>query len=105
MNQSASAGESVAQIARRRAEMRECDMCELTKEYTDGLRHQAAVEELERADFLRRPSVMLGVKPHLDGNKWCALYGVNLQEGVSGFGDSPDEAMKAFDEAWREKIK
>jgi hypothetical protein len=39
-----------------------------------------------------------------DGNKWCALYGENLMEGVAGFGDTPAEAMAAFDKAWREEV-
>jgi len=39
-----------------------------------------------------------------DGNKWCALYGENLAEGVAGFGDTPAEAMADFDAAWHRKI-
>jgi hypothetical protein len=35
-----------------------------------------------------------------DGNKWCVLYGENLQDGVAGFGDSPDLASRDFDRAW-----
>lgn len=35
-----------------------------------------------------------------DGNKWCALYGENLQEGVCGFGDTPALAVKDFDSNW-----
>ena len=42
-------------------------------------------------------------RPHLylDGNQWCALYGDNLQEGVAGFGDSPELAVAAFNEEWK----
>jgi hypothetical protein len=29
----------------------------------------------------------------LDGDKWCALIGENLQQGVGGFGDDPIEAL------------
>lgn len=32
----------------------------------------------------------------LDGDKWCALYGKNLQEGISGFGDTQAEALREF---------
>jgi hypothetical protein len=53
------------------------------------------------AEFSARPSVLLRVKVSQDGNKWCALYGDDLQEGVCGFGASPDEACAAFDAAWR----
>lgn len=44
-------------------------------------------------------------KPTLepDGTKWCALYGADLMVGVSGFGDTPEGAMSAFDEAWRKQ--
>ena len=53
---------------------------------------------------LIRPSVMYHPKIFIDGNQWCALYGENLQDGVAGFGDSPDLAMRAFDNAWCEKL-
>lgn len=48
-----------------------------------------------------RPSVLY--RPHLsaDGKKWCALLGDDLAVGVAGFGDTPEEAMAAFDTAWR----
>jgi hypothetical protein len=50
-----------------------------------------------------RPSVMFRPRVTLDGNKWCALYGENLQEGVCGFGDWPDAAMRDFDREWTRK--
>lgn len=31
-----------------------------------------------------------------DGNKWCALEGVDLQAGVAGFGSSPYGAVVDF---------
>lgn len=45
-------------------------------------------------------------KPQLlpDGDQWCALYGANIQEGVAGFGESPQLAMEAFDKAWHAKL-
>lgn len=36
-----------------------------------------------------------------DGDQWCALYGDNLQDGVAGFGDTPELAMADFDKNWR----
>lgn len=53
-----------------------------------------AASEMTRPSSVYRPSIAP------DGNKWCALYGDNLAEGVSGFGDTPDEAMKDFDQNW-----
>lgn len=51
-----------------------------------------------------RPSVMFRPRVNIDGNQWCALYGENLQDGVAGFGDSPDAAMRDFDEQWRRPL-
>lgn len=46
------------------------------------------------------PSVMYKPKLFLDGNQWCALYGEDLQNGLAGFGNTPELAMEAFDKAW-----
>jgi hypothetical protein len=56
---------------------------------------------------LSRPSLQLqsSIKISLDGDKWCALYGYNLQGGVAGFGDSPDKAMRDFDKQWTKERK
>lgn len=54
---------------------------------------------------MARPSTVMRPAISIDGNQWCALYGENLQDGVAGFGDSPSEAMSAFDKAWHEKLK
>jgi hypothetical protein len=48
----------------------------------------------------RRPFVLLRPAIFPDGNEWCALYGENLQEGVAGFGETPEKAAIAFDLAW-----
>jgi len=53
---------------------------------------------------MTRPSVLFKPQLSLDGNQWVALYGANLQEGVAGFGDSPELAMLDFDAAWNKKI-
>ena len=54
---------------------------------------------------MQRPSVLMRPELTRDGNQYCALYGVNLHEGCAGFGDTPAEAMTAFDKAWlTEKI-
>ena len=34
-----------------------------------------------------------------DGDQWCALHGVNLQEGTAGFGDTPGKALQPVSEA------
>lgn len=48
-----------------------------------------------------RPSVLMRPKIYIDGDEWCALYGENLQDGVAGFGISPQKAMSDFDREWR----
>lgn len=53
----------------------------------------------------QRPFILLRPRISIDGNQWCALYGENLQDGVAGFGDSPELAAWDFDKAWCEKIK
>ena len=50
------------------------------------------------------PSEKYRPKLFADGDKWCALYGEDLQEGVAGFGDSPHQAMLDFDKAWFAEI-
>jgi len=59
---------------------------------------QAAAAAHERPSAIYRPALSI------DGNKWCALYGANLQDGVAGFGDSPAAAMHDFDVAWHKSL-
>lgn len=46
------------------------------------------------------PSVIYKPRLFIDGDQWCALYGDNLQDGVAGFGDTPDKAMRDFNKNW-----
>ena len=43
-----------------------------------------------------QPSAIYRPKLSIDGDMWCALYGENLQDGLAGFGKSPQEAMNDF---------
>lgn len=47
-----------------------------------------------------RPFMLLRPRIYIDGNMWCALYGDNLQDGVAGFGETPDLASRDFDRNW-----
>lgn len=58
----------------------------------------AAAHDHCRPCVLFRPAIMI------DGNKWVALYGANIQDGVAGSGDSPDEAMRDFDAHWLARL-
>ena len=51
-----------------------------------------------------RPSAVYRPALSIDGDHWCALYGANLQDGVAGFGPSPELAMWDFDKAWVAKL-
>ena len=53
---------------------------------------------------MQRPSVLFRPTLSADGTAWCALLGANLQEGVAGFGKTPAEAMRAFDEAFNSSV-
>jgi hypothetical protein len=47
-----------------------------------------------------RPSVLYSPTLSADGSMWCALLGDDLQIGIAGFGETPAEAMAAFDKAF-----
>ena len=59
----------------------------------------------EYLEHLTFPYVIFKPKVYLDGDKWCALYGDNLQVGVCGFGESPQEACEDFNKEWFKKQK
>lgn len=69
--------------------------------------HMACVAQYyaEAAYEQKRPSVLFKPSLSIDGNQWCALYGLNLQDGIAGFGHSPEEAMANFDIAWSTKLE
>lgn len=51
------------------------------------------------------PSAKYRPRLFIDGNQWCALFGDNIQDGVAGFGESPEMAYFDFDRAWCESLK
>jgi len=63
-----------------------------------GIAVHACAADVAQAQM--RPSVLYRPAISLDGDKWCALYGDNPQDGVAGFGDSPADAMADFDKNW-----
>lgn len=64
----------------------------------------AAIAAVDAANAQTAPSVLFRPKIFQDGDKWCALYGDDLQQGVAGFGESPAQAMYMFDVAWHQKL-
>ena len=71
----------------------------------DDLITAELVEAIRRVSHeWMRQSVLFRPKISLDGNQFCCLLGSNLQEGIAGFGETPDQACRAFDEAfWYKK--
>ena len=68
----------------------------INQEDSNMVAHQmmCAIQEVVachvEAHVLMRPRLFV------DGNKWCALYGEDLQNGVAGFGDTPIAACVDF---------
>lgn len=48
-----------------------------------------------------RPSAVYRPKLYREGGMYCALYGENLVEGCTGFGETADAAMWDFDKNWQ----
>lgn len=46
----------------------------------------------------------LGLVPVRDGNQWIVLYGENLQVGIAASGNSPEDAMFAFETVFRKSV-
>ncbi len=57
------------------------------------------------ASSYERPSALYRPRIFIDGDQWCALYGEDLQNGVAGFGNSPEDAMWDFDACWQKPLK
>lgn len=76
-------------------------MCEINKNCTCNVDGAAAQVRLEAADLLCNPHVYMRPAIYPDGDQWCALYGKDIQEGVCGFGDTPEKAMQDFDNNWK----
>lgn len=62
--------------------------------------HMAKVSIQQAVSCYEQPSAIYRPKIYPDGNKWCALYGDNIQEGVCGFGDTPSDAIHDFNNNW-----
>lgn len=70
-----------------------------------SIAHYAQQSFQQIADYMTEPSAVYKPSLSLDGDRWCALYGDNLQDGIAGFGDSPFAAMCDFNCAWYAKVK
>lgn len=64
----------------------------------------AAANIYEYSCNINKPSQLLRPSLSIDGNMWCALYGENIQDGVAGFGKSPELAYQDFDREWSKEL-
>ena len=86
-----------------------CDVGSVLREVAQSTFDMSHVHQLIQQEFMvaagemMRPSAVWRPTVAPDGNQWCALYGPNLMEGVCGFGDTPEAAMRDFDTNWREQ--
>lgn len=61
--------------------------------------------EADGADKRRLWAVIYGLVPFRDGDQWCVRLGENIQEGVCGFGDTPQEAITDFEHAMYKRLQ
>jgi hypothetical protein len=65
--------------------------------------HQTAADilasELRHAERKSLWAVVLGLIPKQDGNAFFVLYGKDLQDGIAGFGATPEAAIYDFEKA------
>ena len=74
-------------------------------EHMQGTVYETIQMENQTACLRSLPSYIYKPRLFRDGNQWCALLGEDIQEGVVGFGESPERAMTAFDTAWYAAIE
>lgn len=70
--------------------------CEVAWAMNEFINQVVQVTQLQMS-----PHVLLKPRLCIDGNQWCALYGENLQDGLAGFGDTPERAMLDFNQNYR----
>lgn len=68
--------------------------------YDNQFMQSYAVAMYEYGCMMCEPFTLYRPKMFRDGNQWCALYGDNLQNGVAGFGESPQKAVEDFNRNW-----
>lgn len=55
--------------------------------------------------YLEAPRVTITPQLFIDGNQWCAMLGENLMTGIAGFGDTPYDALLAFQKEMTKPIQ
>lgn len=71
--------------------------------YFDRIANSAMENAAEIKDEQTRPCVLFKPVLTIDGNQYCASYGADPMQGVFAYGDTPNIAMRNFDEAWKKQ--
>lgn len=69
------------------------------RQHNENVEHQVRMDILCSEQQYKR-FAMLRPRIFKDGDKWCVLYGDNIQDGVAGFGDTPHEAVIDWENNW-----
>lgn len=69
----------------------------------DGL--PMSLEEIWDLGRLPDPAATLKLDLQVDGDQWCVLYGSDLVVGISGFGDTPNNAVADFNARWKKAFE
>jgi hypothetical protein len=76
----------------------------MTKDQSEINEINATLDFLSRiANSLERlssPAAIFKPKVFPDGKLWCAIYNESLREGITGFGETPELAIDAFNAAF-----
>lgn len=82
---------------------------EMSHMLANSINHYQSIQHQERLNLLIAEFDMVFVKaynliPFKDGNEWCVLLGDNIQEGISGFGKTPLNAILDFNMKFRSEV-
>lgn len=72
---------------------------QLVTEYM-GMLHEQKMQNYGYQCDRSAPHVIHNARVYKDGNAYCCLLGENIQEGICGFGKTPQEACNEFDRIW-----
>lgn len=73
------------------------------RQHNETLRQQELIQAAYDTQTMT-PAAILKPRIFIDGNKWCVLWGENIQDGVCGFGDSPRKALMDFNASFDKKL-
>ena len=76
-------------------------MCDPNKQCTCDADVNTAMSRNLAAETQCMPHVYMRPSLVRYGIMWGAFYGPSIEEGVCGFGETPEKAMQAFDDKWR----